>query len=87
MYNELKRLIPSIEFYDAMPIEEKFAEFSDSLVFLDDMVDAVMNDSSMMEVFTERSHHQNISVIFMTQNIFHQEKTARTISLNTHGVV
>ena len=87
MYNELKRLIPSIEFYDAMPTEEKFSEFSNSLVILDDMVDAVMNDSSMMKVFTERSHHQNISVIFMTQNIFHQGKTARTISLNTQYMV
>ena len=64
MYNELKRLIPSIEFYDAMPTEVKFAEFSDSLVILDDMVDAVMNDSSMMKVFIiESSHHRNISVI------------------------
>ena len=50
-------------------------------------LDAVMNDSSMMKVFTERSHHQNISVIFMTQNIFHQGKTARTISLNTQYMV
>ena len=70
-----------------MPTEEKFSEFSNSLVILDDMVDAVMNDSSMIKVFTERSHHQNISVIFMTQKIFHQGKTARTISLNTQYMV
>ena len=87
MYEELKRLMPFIEFYDAMPTEETFAEFSDSLVILDDMIDSVVNDSSMMKVFTERSHHQNISVIFMTQNIFHQGKTARTISLNTQYMV
>ena len=77
MYEELKRLMPFIEFYDAMPTEETFAEFSDSLVILDDMIDSVVNDSSMIKVFTERSHHQNISVIFMTQNIFHQGKVLR----------
>ena len=87
MYEELKRLLPSIEFYGEMPHEETFAEISDALIILDDMIDAVVNDSSMMKVFTERSHHQNISVIFMTQNIFHQGKTARTISLNTQYMV
>ena len=35
------------------------------------MMDGIVNDSKMMKVFTEGSHHQNISVIFMTQNIFH----------------
>merc|ERR1712035_110494 len=54
---------------------------------MDDMMDGVVGDSKMMKVFTERSHHQNISVIFMTQNIFHPGKTARTISLNTQYMV
>ena len=47
----------------------------------------MVNDSGMMNVFTERSHHQNISVIFMTQNIFHPGRKARTISLNTQYMV
>ena len=51
------------------------------------MIDAVVNDSGMMNVFTERSHHHNISVIFMTQNIFHPGRKARTISLNTQYMV
>ena len=51
------------------------------------MMDDVVSDSSVMEVFTERSHHQNISVIFMTHNILHQGKAARTIFLNTEYMV
>ena len=69
-----------------LPTEETFSSYSDSLVILDDM-DDVVSDSSMMKVFTERSHHQNISVIIMTQNIFHQGKAARTIYLNTTYMV
>ena len=75
--------MPEIEWGDALPTEETFSSFSDSIVILDDMMNNVVSDSSMMKVFTERNHHQNISVIFMTQNIFHQGKTAHTISLNT----
>ena len=41
----------------------------------------------MMKVFTERSHHQNIIVIFITQNIFHPGRRAGTISLNTQYMV
>ena len=47
------------------------------------MMDDIVNDSSMMKISTERSHHLKISVIFMTQNIFHPGKEARTMSLNT----
>ena len=87
MYTNLKKLMPEIIWGDALPTEETFSSYSNSLVILDDMMDDVVSDSSMMKVFTERSHHQNISVIFMTQNIFHQGKAARTISLNTQYMV
>ena len=87
MYDELKRLIPEIQWADALPTTETFETFTDSLVILDDMMDDVVNDSGMMKVFTERSHHLKISVIFMTQNIFHPGKKARTISLNTQYMV
>ena len=65
-----------------MPTEETFASFLNSLVIMDDVMDNVVDDSKMMKIFTERSHHQNISVIFMTQNIFHRGRGAHRISLN-----
>ena len=36
-----------------------------------------------MDLFTKGSHHKNISVIFITQNIFHKGKGQRDISLNS----
>ena len=87
MYSNLRKVMPEIEWGDALPTEETFSSFSVSLVILDDMIDNVVSDSSMMKVFTERSHHQNISVIFMKQNIFYQGRRARTISLSTQYMV
>ena len=87
MYDELEQIIPSIEWGDGLPTEETFSTFPNSIVVLDDLMDGIVNDSKMMKVFTEGSHHQNISVIFMTQNIFHPGKKARTILLNTQYMV
>jgi hypothetical protein len=37
----------------------------------------------LVDIFTKYSHHKNMSVIFTVQNIFHQKKGQRDISLNT----
>ena len=34
--------------------------------------------------FIKRSHHENISVAYLAQNLFNDSKTHRTISLNSH---
>ena len=39
--------------------------------------------ADMLEMFILGSHHLNISVFYLTQNIFHQGKYSKTISLNT----
>ena len=44
-------------------------------------------DSEVSELFTKGSHHRNLSVVFITQNLFHQGKKMRTISLNAHYFV
>ena len=50
-----------------------------------------MRESSLCDVildlFTNGSYHKNISVIFITQNIFHKGKSQRDISLNTKYIV
>jgi hypothetical protein len=39
------------------------------------------------DLFTKGSHHRNISVIHITQNIFHLSKHCRDISVNDKYVV
>ena len=38
-------------------------------------------------MFTQGSHHRNLSVIYLVQNLFHQGKGNRDISLNCHYLV
>ena len=37
--------------------------------------------------FTRKEHHRNASVVYITQNLFQQSKSSRTISLNAHYLV
>ena len=49
------------------------------------ILDDLMRESSsdvILDLFTKGSHHKNISVIFITQNVFHKGKVLRDISLN-----
>ncbi|GFO22472.1 AAA ATPase domain [Plakobranchus ocellatus] len=49
------------------------------------IVDDLMNeaDKSLTDLFTKWSHHKNISVIHIVQNLFGNNKQQRTLSLNS----
>lgn len=55
------------------------------LLIIDDLMRETNSD--VVDLFTKGSHHFNISVIYVTQNIFNQGKGRRTISLNAHYIV
>ena len=50
------------------------------------MIDAG-KDQRIVHLFTRGSHHRNLSVIYIVQNVFHQGKGSRNISLNSHYLV
>ena len=56
-----------------------------TVVVLDDLMSET-NDS-VTKLFTKVSHHRSVSVLYLTQNIFYQNKQNRTISLNSHYFV
>ena len=39
MYDELKRIMPEIEWRDALPIAETFETYTESFVIFDDKID------------------------------------------------
>ena len=39
--------------------------------------------AKMLKNFTQLSHHNNLSVIYLNQNLYYQGKCARTLDLNT----
>jgi len=52
-----------------------------SLIILDDLLNEVYS-KDVCDLFTKGSHHRNISVILLTQNLFHQGRFCQDISLN-----
>ena len=56
------------------------------IVFDDQMIDA-SKDKRIVNLFIRGSHHPNLSVIYIVQNLFHQGNGNRSISLNSHYLV
>ena len=76
--------IENIEFKKGL---DDLDNIENSLVILDDLMTECVNDEEVVKLFTVGSHHQNASVIFLTQNIYEKGKYARAINLNSHYLV
>lgn len=77
-----------ITFVQGLPSSELIKSLSKScchsLIIIDDLMSTANDSATIQSLFTEGSHHMNISVIFVKQNLFSEGKYARTIALNTH---
>ena len=74
-----------INFCEGLPDIQNFNLLKNNLLIIDDLMHET--DETIGKLFTKGSHHKNISVMLLTQNIFHQSKHSRTINLNTHYMV
>lgn len=76
----------NIEFREGIPSPDDYSHDPEKkkLVIIDDLMREATNNI-IVDLFTKGSHHKNISVIFITQNIFY--KGQRDISLNTNYIV
>jgi hypothetical protein len=82
--------LPEIEFVKApVDYEELYQSFSSSdvnlLVVDDQMNESKRQEASFTNLFTKGSHHRNITILFLTQNIY--EKGFRTANLNAQYIV
>lgn len=57
------------------------------IIVIDDLMNELGSDNRLLNLFTKGSHHMNISIIFIVQNVFHQGKNMRGISLNCQYMV
>ena len=58
-----------------------------NLIVFDDLMSEAKCDQRIADLFTKGSHHRNVSVIYLTQNLFPQGKACRDIALNTQYLV
>ena len=86
-FEELEKM--GVEFVEGLPPANIGQDSSSShlLLIVDDMMNEVMESHAVMKLFTAGSHHQNITLMYLNQNIYCPGKHARTIALNCHYLV
>jgi hypothetical protein len=75
-----------IKYLETMPDIEILNNEKPDIIVIDDLMDKMNDDKDTPILFTKISHHKNISVIYLVQNIFHKNINMRTISLNSHYI-
>ena len=82
-YDDIKCAVPSTQFHQGIPSLEKLESLQNIILVLDDLMEESVKDSNILNMFIAGSHHRNISVLFLMQNVFEKGRHARTISINT----
>ena len=81
----------TIEFVKGIPESLENDSYLDvnirNLIVIDDQMIEAGKDNRIVNLFTKGSHHRNLSVLYIVQNLFHQGKGNRSISLNSHYLV
>lgn len=72
--------IPDMEDLLTNPHERK-------LIVFDDLMEETSNNVNVQHMFTRGSHHHNLSIFLLTQNLFGKGKFARTINLNSQYTI
>jgi hypothetical protein len=84
-YQTLYGTVEGIEFQQGLPDLDNLDPREKHFIIVDDLMDET--DQRVASLFTKKSHHKNISVMYIVQNLFHRGKHHRTISRNTHYMV
>ena len=61
-----------IKFHEGIPDTEDLSEWfpEGGLLIMDDLMDEGSGDKRVLDLFTKHSHHQNITVIYLCQDMF-----------------
>jgi ABC-type dipeptide/oligopeptide/nickel transport system ATPase subunit len=86
VHQELSELNNIIRVHKGVPENFENKNGKPCLIILDDLLD-VAYSKEVCNLFTKGSHHRNISVILINQNLFHQANYCRDISLNAKYLV
>ena len=80
-----------IRFHHGLPdpshLTKWFGPTRRGVLVLDDLMEEVGQDKHALDLFTKDSHHHNITVLYLTQDLFPPGKFSRTINRNAHYIV
>ena len=88
LFRSLTQEIPCIEFYEGLPtnIEVMFDRSKRNICIIDDLIQSASGNQLVENLFTN-GRHLNLSVVFVSQNLFYTGKKCRTTSLNSTYIV
>jgi hypothetical protein len=75
------------EYFDGIPPNSILESVRPDIIVCDDLMSETGNGTDVADFFTKKSHHLNISIFFIVQNLFYYGKTMRTISLNAQYIL
>ena len=81
-YDMIRERYSGIEFekgwrdkiFDSLRLEQR------NILVLDDQMGEVSSSTSVADLCTKRSHHRNLTVIYLENNVYNQCKSQRTIN-------
>ena len=76
----------NIEFLDDLPSFEEMGRHENTAIVIDDYFVEAENNNQVLALFS-RGRHLNITIILLSQNLFHRGKYARDIRLNMDYIV
>ncbi len=88
LYEEVNKMEPNIEFIEGLPLNLNSGFFDNratNLLIVDDMMTTIPKDNRLTDLYTRGSHHDNLSVICLLQNLYY--KNTQTMRRNSHYLV
>ena len=78
-----------IQFYQGIPDTDQLTPWfpKGGVLVLDDLMEEGGQDKRVLDLFTKDSHHCNITVLFLTQDLFPPGKFVKTINRNAHYII
>jgi hypothetical protein len=90
-YGALERDINNLQTHEGLPNKDYIENFARAeghkILIMDDLMEEVSKSSWIEKLFTRMSHHLNMTVVLITQNLFPKSKVMRTISLNMSYII
>ena len=91
MFDDMQQNVKSICFHEGLPTKAKLLDiYRDNVHFicaLDDLMSESANSVEVEQFVCIGSHHLNMTIICLVQNLFQKGKVMRTLSLHTHYFV
>ncbi|CAC5422024.1 unnamed protein product [Mytilus coruscus] len=87
LFASMEKEIDNITFHEGLPSSEQVDAWSEKrehmLLILDDLLATAVNDVEVLNLFTVKSHHQNISLLMLTQNLYHSPVSFKSHSYSS----